>query len=338
MKFTIRTKDTRRAATNRSFGIHTVFKLSDNKRLGIQFQDTVKLHTQLHHKNITHSSHKPKRKKSEYSASILDTSHGTTTPCWHTRVMPHNSEGSSHPMHVPQVMKGYPSTPTRNGTLTAICPQHIFQIFALTPAIHPDSLPFKADHPNPVAQKNTLSPSIMDEQEFSDECEKRRRSLMAYAYTCCHSVHLAEDIVQDALLIAFTKRDSYQADSDFGAWLIAITRNVWFKERDKRRIRDKHTPFIQKHATQIFNNANFNDNKWEEEETALENCLQKLSDIDQDLISCHFQHGEKYQDMASKLGKTLSWVKVRMHRSRKALLECVQRSVDLAQKEDKHVS
>ncbi|NRA40476.1 MAG: RNA polymerase sigma factor [Planctomycetes bacterium] len=183
-----------------------------------------------------------------------------------------------------------------------------------------------------------MSKDIMDEHQFSEECESRRRSLMAYAYTCCNNVHLAEDIVQDTLLIAFNKRESYFAESDFGAWLIAIARNVWFKERDKRRIRDKHMPFIQEHAAQIFNNANYNDNKWENEEAALNSCLQKLSDVDQELISRHFQQEEKYQDIAGKLGKTLSWVKVRMHRSRKALLECVQRGVETIEKGEQHAS
>lgn len=178
----------------------------------------------------------------------------------------------------------------------------------------------------------------MDELQFEQECEQRRHALMAYAYTCCGDVHVAEDIVQDTLLIACQKRERYFPESDFGAWLIAICRNVWFKERDKRMVRNRHRPFIQEHAAQIFSEQNYHDDKWEAEEQALNHCLEKLSDVDRDLINRHFQTNQKYQQIADVFGKSLSWVKVRMHRSRKALLECVQRNVgsELSASEQKH--
>ena len=175
----------------------------------------------------------------------------------------------------------------------------------------------------------------MDDNTFELECEKRRRSLMAYAYTCCGDAHLADDIVQDTLLIAFNKRERYFPESDFGAWLIAICRNVWFKERDKRQMRQRHLPFIQEHAAQLFSESQYQDDRWEEEESALVQCLDKLSHVDRELIDRHFQHQEKYQAIADVLGKTLSWVKVRMHRSRKALLDCVQRNAHTAVVEER---
>ena len=177
----------------------------------------------------------------------------------------------------------------------------------------------------------------MDIAEFDLECEKRRRALLAYAYTCSGDVHLSEDIVQETLLIAFNKRDRYFPESDFGAWLIAICRNVWFKERDKRHMRERHHPFIQEHAAQLFNEQNYAEEKWEAEEEALSHCLNKLNDTDRELIKRHFEQDEKYQEMANVFGKTLSWVKVRMHRCRKTLLECVQRGVR-GEREQEHAS
>lgn len=167
----------------------------------------------------------------------------------------------------------------------------------------------------------------MDIRTFEEACEKRRQSLMAYAYTCSRDIHLSEDIVQETLLIAFKKRERYFPESDFGAWLIAICRNVWFKERDKRRVRERHHPFIQEHAAQIFTEEHYAEDKWEAEESALGACMEKLPEVDKEIIQRHFQGEEKYQEIASVMDKTLSWVKVRMHRSRKALLECVQRRI-----------
>src|SRR5436190_19518019 len=88
--------------------------------------------------------------------------------------------------------------------------------------------------------------------EFERLCQEHRRAILSYAFLCCRDLSAAEDIVQETLTIAFEKRDQYFAEASFGGWLISIARNVWFRERIRRRPQSLTSTFIDEHATLIF--------------------------------------------------------------------------------------
>ena len=160
--------------------------------------------------------------------------------------------------------------------------------------------------------------------EFERLSKENRRAVLSYAYHCSRDLDVAEDIVQETLTIAFEKRDQYFPEANFGGWLISIARNVWFRERDRRRLKSAATSFIDDHAPHLFDETAYPDSRWAEESQALQGCLQKLPATDQDLIRAHFSEKKKYAEIAEKRDRTVSWVKVRMHRARLALLDCVR--------------
>jgi RNA polymerase sigma-70 factor (ECF subfamily) len=171
---------------------------------------------------------------------------------------------------------------------------------------------------------DTAPPSGLDEARFAAECEQRRPGLYAYALTCCRDPHLAEDIVQETLVIALRKRAMYLQESDFGFWLVAIARNVWFRERERagtQRRRVVPQP-VEELAIELMDVPA---GAWDAEAAALRRCVATLSEEDRALLQRHFTDNQGYDAVAQGMRRTLSWVKVRMHRLRKALLVCVQR-------------
>jgi RNA polymerase sigma-70 factor (ECF subfamily) len=160
--------------------------------------------------------------------------------------------------------------------------------------------------------------------EFERLCKENRKALLSYAYLCCRDLDLAEDIVQETLTIAFEKRAQYFPEASFGGWLVSIARNVWFRERDRRRLGSRTAGFIDENAAFLFDEGAYAGRAWEEESRALQGCIKKLSPTDQDLIRAHFSEKKKYAEIAQLRERTLSWVKVRMHRARIALLDCVR--------------
>jgi RNA polymerase sigma-70 factor (ECF subfamily) len=164
----------------------------------------------------------------------------------------------------------------------------------------------------------------MDASEFERQCKEHRRALTAYAFACCRELNLAEDIVQETLLIAFQKREQYFPEADFGGWLLSIARHVWFRERDRRRLLDHATRFVHDNASLVFDRERYGEIPWEREREALEGCLKKLDAVDQGLIQAHFTRRLTYVEIADVMRRTLAWVKVRMYRARIALLECVR--------------
>jgi len=167
----------------------------------------------------------------------------------------------------------------------------------------------------------------MDVLEFEQACWENREALLAYAFTCCRDLDLAEDIVQEALLIAFEKRDKYFSDADMGAWLISITRNVWYRERKRRKLHSLTTEFLERNASLLFDAETYSADRLQRRRRALAECLQKLHQIDQQIIQSHFEGNLKYREIALRVERTLSAVKVRMARARMALRDCVRRSL-----------
>jgi RNA polymerase sigma-70 factor (ECF subfamily) len=170
-------------------------------------------------------------------------------------------------------------------------------------------------------------PSEVSSGDFSSQCERVRKGLLSYAYMCCGDLNLAEDIVQETMLIAFQKQAQYFPDADFMGWLVSIARHVWLRERDKRKMATRARQFIEQNATLFFDEQQYSENEWDAERMALRECLRKLPDSDQNIIAAHFSGRLKYEAIAESMGRTLSWVKVRMFRARAALIECVRRTM-----------
>lgn len=60
-------------------------------------------------------------------------------------------------------------------------------------------------------------------------------SLRRRALKLTSNEHLAEDLVQDTLLKAWGKRDSYRPDTELCAWLFTILRNTFYSQIRKYR-------------------------------------------------------------------------------------------------------
>jgi DNA-directed RNA polymerase specialized sigma24 family protein len=77
-------------------------------------------------------------------------------------------------------------------------------------------------------------------------------------------------------------------------------------------------------AETLFTSDLYEEDQWQAEKVALKGCVQKLSSIDRSIIESHFVKCWKYAQIAETVNKTLSWVKVRMHRLRESLRNCVR--------------
>jgi RNA polymerase sigma-70 factor, ECF subfamily len=168
------------------------------------------------------------------------------------------------------------------------------------------------------------------EAQFEELCEPQRRPLLAYLYTLIGDFHAAEDLVQEALTIAHQKREHYFPEADFGAWLRAIARNVYMRERRAGARRPEPVEIIDDLADQMFSAEDYSAQSWEQEKQALGACLEELQSTDRGLVRDHFSGGRRYAQLAESAGKTLAWVKVRMFRARKTLADCVRRRLGLA--------
>jgi RNA polymerase sigma-70 factor, ECF subfamily len=76
-----------------------------------------------------------------------------------------------------------------------------------------------------------------DASEFSQLTEPYRRELQVHCYRILGSLHEAEDMVQETLLKAWKRLDTYEGRASFRAWLYKIATNTCLDFLDQRRSR-----------------------------------------------------------------------------------------------------
>jgi RNA polymerase sigma-70 factor (ECF subfamily) len=74
----------------------------------------------------------------------------------------------------------------------------------------------------------------MNEESFGDQMVAQMPYLRAFAISLCGSHSLADDLVQDTLVKAWSHADSFQPNTNLRAWLVTILRNTYFSSYRKR--------------------------------------------------------------------------------------------------------
>lgn len=76
-----------------------------------------------------------------------------------------------------------------------------------------------------------------DSQQFGELTEPYRRELQVHCYRILGSLHEAEDMVQEAMLKAWKRLDTYEGRASFRAWLYKIATNTCLDFLDQKRSR-----------------------------------------------------------------------------------------------------
>jgi len=69
---------------------------------------------------------------------------------------------------------------------------------------------------------------------FKDGLLAEIKTLRAFAISLCGSASLADDFVQETLLRAWSKSDSFEPGTNLRAWLFTILRNIYYSNYRKR--------------------------------------------------------------------------------------------------------
>ena len=75
---------------------------------------------------------------------------------------------------------------------------------------------------------NTITDDLgpLDESAFDSRVEPHRRELHVHCYRLLGSFEEAEDLVQEAFLRAWRRRETYEGRSSVRAWLYRISTNA----------------------------------------------------------------------------------------------------------------
>ncbi len=149
--------------------------------------------------------------------------------------------------------------------------------------------------------------------------------LRSYVFTLVRDANDADDVLQNACVVLWKKRASYDEAREFFPWAAGVVLIEILKYR--RRIATDKLQFsealINSLAEDYLEYIEENDRRRE----ALPACLNKLDSDDRWLIRARYSSEITVAQIAKQLDKPLSTVYRSLARIREILFQCVQRSI-----------
>jgi RNA polymerase sigma-70 factor, ECF subfamily len=154
------------------------------------------------------------------------------------------------------------------------------------------------------------------DQAFVDGVMDALPNLRAFALSLTGKLDQAEDLVQDTVLKALTKQDTFEAGTNLQAWLFTILRNGFYSTHRKtsREVEDGDGS----HAAGMIAIPD------QEDKLALQDlssALEKLPQEQREAIILIGAEGMSYEDAAEALGVKVGTIKSRVNRARNRLAE-----------------
>ena len=154
----------------------------------------------------------------------------------------------------------------------------------------------------------------MSPPDARDEIIEHLPALRAFALSLCRNPSLADDIVQDTIVKAWTNFSSYTPGTKLRAWLFTILRNNFYSHHRKygREIEDVDGA----HAAQLVVTPNHDGKLMLDEVMA---AFDKLTVEQKEVLLLVGASGFSYEEAAEMCGVSLGTIKSRINRGRTAL-------------------
>lgn len=171
------------------------------------------------------------------------------------------------------------------------------------------------------------SPANLD-----DDLDRTRAYVRSVAMKYVRDEHDAEDVTQDALLLAHRHRHSFRGDSRFSTWLYRVTATaaLMYLRRQRRRAReipasgttdDEGTPLLERHAAP----SHLGDKVAARGELdVMSSAVSRLGAKYEPVFWKRYGEGRTETEIAQELGLSVAAVKTRAFRARQAALAAVR--------------
>ncbi len=149
--------------------------------------------------------------------------------------------------------------------------------------------------------------------------------LYSYIMTVVHNYGDADDILQETALVLWEKFDQFQEGTSFGAWAVAIARNMalQFMQKNKRT----RMIFGEEFYTQVSDYSQENTSDVSHIEKALNNCIVKLSDNNQKLLSLRYKKNVPIKRISQLTGRSANALYQNFWKITQVLRICIQRQL-----------
>jgi RNA polymerase sigma-70 factor, ECF subfamily len=158
--------------------------------------------------------------------------------------------------------------------------------------------------------------------------------LTAYAYGMLKDWALAQDVVQESLIVVSAKWQSFHAGASVRAWVRGIVR---LKTYEMLRHRGQETTFEDDALTKVIEKRfdaycdEVQTDELERRKVALTKCLDLLKQRDRDMITKFYWNEESCKRLSDFTGRTVNALRLQLSRLRQKIKLCVERRLAVEQ-------
>lgn len=180
---------------------------------------------------------------------------------------------------------------------------------------------------NPESQASGKKDGNPQSEDFSTLVIAHHRDLLVYAVSLTRDTATARDIVQEAFIVAYEKREIFDVTRDFATWMRGIVRNKWREWLRKNRRYDLSDNELARIDLDI---AAWQASRRSEESTlfdTLEQCLELLPRNLRKAVNAYYYEGRNGDEVADTLHVAPAAVRKRLQRARSLLKQCLDRKL-----------
>lgn len=163
-----------------------------------------------------------------------------------------------------------------------------------------------------------------DRDAFARIVERDSPRLRAYVACRLRDPDMAEDLAQEAFIVAYRRLAEFDQSRDFYAWLRGIARNLVLNERRKlSREAAAREELLAQSAGPLWECDAPTSSLFE----ALKRCMAHVSERMREFLKLRYDQGLELAEIAQRTGITAGSARVTHVRLLKSLRECLERSV-----------
>ena len=161
----------------------------------------------------------------------------------------------------------------------------------------------------------------MKHRDPKEELVEHLPAMRAFAVSLTRNASLADDMVQDALVKAWSNLDKFQAGTNMRAWLFTILRNTYYSNRRKAK---REVPDVDGAITASLSRKPDHDGRLNLMD--FEAAFTKLPEEQREALILVGASGFAYEEAAETCGVAVGTIKSRVNRGRAKLAELLHLS------------
>lgn len=177
---------------------------------------------------------------------------------------------------------------------------------------------------------DSLQNDLPDEQRFVRLFAQTQRALHAYIVALVYDPNVAADLLQETNIVLWRRFADYEESMSFLAWARGIARRTVlnYRRSSARQIATLDPQLLEELAIRLSNMSEESTSRLD----VLHECLGKLKESDRKMIMARYQTGSSVNTMAEKMSRPVNSVSQSLSRIRRVLADCVERSMQAAQR------